>query len=65
MSSWALPLAAVGEVGEGFFHERTSETLPCQATESALLLGLGAGTPIGRYGTPTLQQLEAGRCSRS
>ena len=24
-------LAAVGEVGEGFFEERNSDTLPCQA----------------------------------
>ena len=39
----ALPLAKVGEVGESFFHERTSETLPCQATEQALLLRLGEG----------------------
>ena len=44
MASPVGSLAAVGEVGEGFFQERTSDTLPCQATEQALLLGLGEGT---------------------
>ena len=43
MSSWALPLAAAGELPESFFQERTSDTLPCQATGQALLLRLGEG----------------------
>ena len=40
----ALPLAKVGEVGEGFFNERTSDdaALP-GAAEQALLLRLGEG----------------------
>ena len=29
-----LLLAAAGQVGEGFFHERSSDTLPCQANSS-------------------------------
>ena len=45
MTSWALPLAAAGELPPSFFHERTSDTLPCQSTEQVLLLGLGARTP--------------------
>jgi osmoprotectant transport system permease protein len=53
----ALPLAKVGEVGEGFFHERSSETLPCQAT-SKLFCFHWAKENIGRYGTPTVQHLE-------
>jgi osmoprotectant transport system permease protein len=56
----ALPLAKVGEVGEvgeGFFHERTSETLPCQATDKLFCFGW-AKENIGSYGTPTLQHLE-------
>jgi osmoprotectant transport system permease protein len=53
----ALPLAALGEVGEGFFHERSSETLPCQAT-GKLFCWDWAREHIGRYGTPTVQHLE-------
>jgi osmoprotectant transport system permease protein len=54
----ALPLAAVGEVGEGFFHERTSETLPCQARPSHLFCWDWATEHISRFGTPALQQFE-------
>lgn len=61
MSSGALamPLAAVGEVGEGFFKERTSDTLPCQAPGSGKLFCLDwAKDNIDSFGTPTLQHLE-------
>jgi osmoprotectant transport system permease protein len=54
----ALPLAKVGEVGEGFFHERTSETLPCQAHPSHLFCFDWAKENIGSFGTPTMQHLE-------
>jgi osmoprotectant transport system permease protein len=54
----AMPLAAVGQVEEGFFHERTSETLPCQAHPSHLFCWHWASENINRYGTPTLQQFE-------
>jgi osmoprotectant transport system permease protein len=50
-------LAAVGEVGEGFFKERSSDTLPCQATEK-LFCWDWARENIDRYGTPTVQHLE-------
>jgi len=53
----ALPLAKAGEVGEGFFHERSSETLPCQATDKLFCFDW-AKENIGRYGTPTVQHLE-------
>ena len=53
----ATPLAAVGEVGEGFFKERTSETLPCQSTGKLFCFDW-ARENIGRYGTPTVQHLE-------
>ena len=56
MASPAL-LATVGEVGKGFFHERTTETLPCQATEK-LFCWDWAKENIDRYGTPTVQHLE-------
>jgi osmoprotectant transport system permease protein len=55
--SLAMPLAAVGEVGEGFFKERTSDTLPCQATGKLFCFDW-ARENIGRYGTPTAQHLE-------
>jgi osmoprotectant transport system permease protein len=59
MSSFAsLPLGAVGEVGEGFFRERTAGSLPCQAKPSHLFCWDWARENIDRYGTPTLQQLE-------
>jgi osmoprotectant transport system permease protein len=50
-------LAAVGEVGKGFFQERSSETLPCQATD-ALFCFDWARENIDRYGTPTVQHVE-------
>jgi osmoprotectant transport system permease protein len=50
-------MAAVGEVGQGFFHERTSETLPCQATDK-LFCWDWAKDHIDRYATPTVQHLE-------
>jgi osmoprotectant transport system permease protein len=58
MASLALPLGAVGQVGEGFIHERSSGTLPCQAKPSHLFCWDWARENIDRYGTPTLQQLE-------
>ncbi len=58
MTSHLLPFAAVGEVGKGFFHERTSETLPCQAQSSHLFCFDWAKENIGSFGTPTLQHLE-------
>jgi osmoprotectant transport system permease protein len=51
-------IAAGGQVGEGFFHERTSGTLPCQAHTSHLFCWDWASENIDRYGTPTVQQLE-------
>jgi osmoprotectant transport system permease protein len=57
MPSWALPLAKAGELPPSFFHERTSATLPCQAT-SKLFCFDWAKEHIDRYVTPTLQQLE-------
>jgi osmoprotectant transport system permease protein len=50
-------VAAAGEVGEGFFRERSTETLPCQATDK-LFCWDWAIENIDRYGTPTLQHLE-------
>ncbi len=55
MSSPAL--AAVGEVGEGFLKERTSDTLPCQATD-AFFCWDWAKENIDRYETPTIQHVE-------
>jgi osmoprotectant transport system permease protein len=56
MTSPAL-LAAVGEVGEDFFRERTSGNLPCQATDKLFCFDW-AKENIGRYETPTVQHLE-------
>jgi osmoprotectant transport system permease protein len=53
-----MPLAAVGEVGEGFFHERTGATLPCQARAAHLFCWNWATEHIDRFGTPALQQFE-------
>lgn len=53
-----VPLAAVGEVGEGFFRERSSDTLPCQSNTSTLFCWDWARENIDRYGTPTLQHFE-------
>jgi osmoprotectant transport system permease protein len=58
MSSWALPLAAAGELPPSFFHERTSATLPCQATSAKLFCWNWAEENIGKYGTPTVQHLK-------
>jgi osmoprotectant transport system permease protein len=57
MASPAL-VAAVGEVGKGFFRERTSETLPCQADSGKFFCFDWARDNIDRYGTPTLQHLK-------
>jgi osmoprotectant transport system permease protein len=54
----ALPLARVGEVGEGFFKERTSDTLPCQAQEGKLFCFEWAGDNIDEYVTPAVQHVE-------
>ncbi|HVY96396.1 MAG TPA: ABC transporter permease [Solirubrobacterales bacterium] len=51
-------LAAVGEVGEGFFHERTSGSLPCQAKPNEIFCFGWAREHIDRFGTPTLQHFE-------
>ncbi|HET9153501.1 MAG TPA: ABC transporter permease [Solirubrobacterales bacterium] len=53
-----MPLAAGGHVGEGFFRERSSGTLPCQAQSSHLFCWDWAKENIDRYGTPTIQHLE-------
>jgi osmoprotectant transport system permease protein len=53
-----VPLAAVGEVGKGFFHERTGSNLACQASETHLFCFDWAKDNLHRYGTPTLQQFE-------
>jgi osmoprotectant transport system permease protein len=53
----AVLVAAVGEVGKGFVQERSSDTLPCQATDK-LFCWNWASEHIDRYGTPTLQHLE-------
>lgn len=57
MSS-ALPLAAAGEVGEGFFKDRAAEGLPCQSRPEHLFCWDWARENIDRYGTPTVQHLE-------
>jgi osmoprotectant transport system permease protein len=56
MASPAL-FAAVGEVGKGFIQERTSDTLPCQATDKLFCFDW-AKENIDRYGTPTVQHIE-------
>ncbi len=56
--SWAIPLAAAGELGSDFFRERTSETLPCQADTSKFFCFDWARDNIDRYETPTLQHLK-------
>jgi osmoprotectant transport system permease protein len=57
MANGAALFAAVGEVGKGFVQERSSDTLPCQATDK-LFCWDWASEHIDRYGTPTLQHLE-------
>jgi len=54
----AMPIAAVGEVGEGFFHKRSGGTLPCQAHPAHLFCWDWATENINRFGTPALQQFE-------
>jgi osmoprotectant transport system permease protein len=51
-------LAAAGEVGEDFFKERSSGTLPCQANEAHLFCFDWAKENIDRYQTPAQQHLE-------
>jgi osmoprotectant transport system permease protein len=50
--------AAAGQVGEGFFRERSSETLPCQSQPDVVFCFDWARHHIDRYGTPTVQHLE-------
>lgn len=50
--------AAAGQVGEDFFKERSSGTLPCQANEAHLFCFDWAKENLDRYGTPTQQHLE-------
>jgi len=57
VASGAL-IAAVGQVGEGFFKERSSDTLPCQSKPSHLFCFDWARENIDRFGTPTLQHFE-------
>jgi osmoprotectant transport system permease protein len=52
----AMPLAAVGEVGEGFFKERTGAA--CVEKRSHLFCGEWAREHLHEYATPALQQLE-------
>jgi osmoprotectant transport system permease protein len=56
LTALGLPIGAVGEVGEGFFTERTGET--CTAKPSHLFCFDWARENIGSFGTPALQQLE-------
>ena len=49
--------AAVGEVGEDFFKERSTDTLPCQAT-NALFCWDWAKDNIDRYGPFFIQHVE-------
>jgi len=56
MASGVL-VAAVGEVGKGFIQERSSDTLPCQATDKLFCFDW-AKENIDRYGTPTIQHLK-------
>ena len=59
MPSWAPPLAAAGELPPSFFHERTSDTLPCQSDASNFFCWDWARDHLfSRYGTPTLQHLK-------
>jgi len=51
-------LAAVGEVGDDFLKERSSDTLPCQARSNEIFCFDWARENIDRFGTPTVQHLE-------
>lgn len=57
MSNPAL-LAAAGEVGEGFFRERDSSSLPCQARPDEVFCFDWARDNLDRFGTPTVEHLE-------
>jgi osmoprotectant transport system permease protein len=50
-------LTAAGQVPDSFFQERSSDTLPCQATEKLFCFDW-AKQNIDRYGTPTVQHLK-------
>ncbi len=58
MGRGSAVLAAVGEVGPGFFKERSSETLPCQAHSSHLFCFDWARENIDSFARPTLQHFE-------
>jgi osmoprotectant transport system permease protein len=51
-------VAAAGQVGEGFFKERDSGSLPCQAKPDEVFCFDWARENIDRFGTPTMQHLE-------
>jgi osmoprotectant transport system permease protein len=54
-----LLLAAAGELPQTFFHERSSETLPCQSDGSKFFCFDWAREHlISRYGAPTVQHLK-------
>ncbi len=57
MVNGLLSLAAVGEVGDDFIQKRTSDTLPCQATDKLFCFDW-AKDHLDRYGTPALQHVE-------
>lgn len=50
--------AAVGEVGDDFLRDRTSEGLPCQSRPDHVFCFDWARENIDRFGTPTVQHLE-------
>jgi len=58
LAGLAHPALAAAAGGEGFFHDRSEGTLPCQAKESHFFCADWAWHHLDRYGTPTLQQLE-------
>jgi osmoprotectant transport system permease protein len=57
MSNWAPLVAAAGELPDSFFKERTSDTLPCQATDKLFCVDW-ARDNLDRYGEPTVQHLK-------
>ena len=58
LAALVLPLAKVGEVGEGFFKERTSDTLPCQAKSDHVFCFDWAKENIDSFATPAQQHIE-------
>ena len=56
LAAWRCRWRRRGEVGEGFFRERSGQL--CQAKPSHLFCWDWARENIDRYGTPTLEQLE-------